>query len=150
MHPASALVLLEEAVQVTEGSTARLEHARSLVAVGSAMHRAGRGAEGRDRLQWGLEAASRCGAGPLVEEARAGLLATGARPRRGPLTGPAALTPSERRVADLAAEGRRNREIAQALYVSKTVEVHLTSVYRKLGISTRAELGGALAGASNV
>ena len=151
MHPASALVLLQEAVQVTEGSTAHLEHARSLVALGSAMHRAGRGAEGRDPLQRGLEAAGRCGAVALAEQARAALLATGARPRRGPLTGPASLTPSERRVADLAAEGRRNREIAQALYVStKTVEVHLTSVYRKLGISTRAELEGALAGARNV
>jgi DNA-binding CsgD family transcriptional regulator len=146
MRPASSLALLEEAVQVTEGSTAQLERARSLVAIGSAMHRAGRGAEGRDRLQRGLDVADRCGARALAEQARAGLLATGARPRRGPLTGPAALTPSERRVADLAAEGRRNREIAQALYVStKTVEVHLTSVYRKLGIATRAELGAALA-----
>jgi DNA-binding CsgD family transcriptional regulator len=87
----------------------------------------------------------------LAERARADLLATGARPRRGPLTGPGSLTPSERRVADLAAEGRRNRESARVLYVSsKTVEVHLTSVYRKLGISTRSELRGALAGAGNV
>ena len=151
MRPAGALALLQEAVQITEGSTAHLEHARSLVAMGLAMQRAGRGADARDPLQRGLEAAGRCGARTLAEQARAGLLATGARPRRDAVTGPAALTLSERRVADLAAEGRRNREIAQALYVStKTVEVHLTSVYRKLGISTRAELEGALAGARNV
>jgi len=58
-----------------------------------------------------------------------------------------ALTASERRVADLAAEGQTNRDIAQTLYVTpKTVEVHLTNTYRKLGIGSRHELAGALAG----
>jgi len=57
-----------------------------------------------------------------------------------------ALTASERRVADLAAEGQTNRDIAQTLYVTpKTVEVHLTNTYRKLGIGSRHELAGALA-----
>jgi DNA-binding NarL/FixJ family response regulator len=57
-----------------------------------------------------------------------------------------ALTASERRVADLAAEGQTNRDIAQSLYVTpKTVEVHLSSTYRKLGIASRHELAGALA-----
>ena len=52
------------------------------------------------------------------------------------------LTPSERRVADLAVAGRSNREIAQELYVTpKTVEVHLSNAYRKLGIRSRRELG---------
>ena len=56
------------------------------------------------------------------------------------------LTPSERRVAELAAEGNTNRDIAQTLYVTpKTVEVHLTSVYRKLGIGSRAALSEGLA-----
>jgi DNA-binding CsgD family transcriptional regulator len=59
--------------------------------------------------------------------------------------GPAALTPSERRVAEIAADGASNREIAQALFVTtKTVEVHLTSAYRKLGVRGRAELAGHL------
>ena len=56
------------------------------------------------------------------------------------------LTPSERRVADLAAAGRTNRDIAQELFVTpKTVEVHLSNAYRKLGIRSRRELAGALA-----
>jgi DNA-binding NarL/FixJ family response regulator len=57
------------------------------------------------------------------------------------------LTPSERRVADLAADGLSNRDIAQTLFVTpKTVEVHLTSAYRKLDIATRQQLADALAG----
>ena len=72
--------------------------------------------------------------------------APAAGPRREALSGPEPLTPSQRRVAELAAEGRSNRDIAQPLYVTpKTVEVHLTSIYRKLGISTRATLPRALA-----
>jgi DNA-binding NarL/FixJ family response regulator len=52
------------------------------------------------------------------------------------------LTPTERRVADLAAEGMSNRDVAAALYISaKTVEAHLSRIYRKLGIRSRAELG---------
>ena len=52
------------------------------------------------------------------------------------------LTPTERRVADLAAEGLSNRDVAASLYISaKTVEAHLSRIYRKLGIHSRAELG---------
>jgi DNA-binding NarL/FixJ family response regulator len=61
------------------------------------------------------------------------------------LSGPESLTASERRVAEMAAEGLTNRQIAQTLYVTpKTVEVHLSSVYRKLEISSRSELAGVL------
>jgi DNA-binding CsgD family transcriptional regulator len=81
-----------------------------------------------------------------VQRARAELLASGARPRRTALGGVASLTPSERRVADMAAAGQSNREIAQALFVTlKTVEVHLSNAYRKLEIRSRHELAGALA-----
>ncbi len=56
------------------------------------------------------------------------------------------LTASERRVAELAARGQSNPEIAQALFVTrKTVETHLGHVYRKLGVAGRGELGRALA-----
>jgi DNA-binding NarL/FixJ family response regulator len=94
----------------------------------------------------GDELATICGAAPLAARAESELLATGARPRRVALTGVESLTPSERRVAEMAAEGPTNREIAQALFVTpKTVEVHLSSVYRKLGISARSQLSAALA-----
>lgn len=84
----------------------------------------------------------------LVERARAELRAAGARPRREALGGVESLTPSERRVAGMAAEELTNREIAQAHFVtSKTVEVHLSNAYRKLEIRSRRELVGALSGA---
>jgi DNA-binding CsgD family transcriptional regulator len=139
------LAPLREAVEVTDGSAARLEHAKALTALGLALRRARQPARAREPLRRGFEAASRCGAQPLAELARAELYAAGGRPRREALTGPESLTPSERRVADLAAEGQSNRNIAQALYVTpKTVEFHLTSAYRKLGISSRAALAAAL------
>ena len=62
------------------------------------------------------------------------------------LVGPESLTASERRVAEMAADGLANREIAQALFVStRTVEAHLTQAYLKLGISSRDELAAELA-----
>src|SRR5207237_6268843 len=86
-----------------------------------------------------------CGAKPLAEHAHTELLATGARPRRLVLSGLEALTPSERRVAEMAADGLSNRDIAQALFVTpKTVEVHLSNAYRKLEISSRSQLPDAL------
>ena len=125
---------LREAVAVAEPSSARLEHAKSLVALGAALRRAGQRAESREPLRRGFELATRGGATPVADAARAELYSAGGRPRRDALSGPASLTPSERRVAELAADGSSNRDIAQTLYVTpKTVEVHLTSVYRKLG-----------------
>jgi DNA-binding NarL/FixJ family response regulator len=137
--------LLREAVLIAEASPARLEHAKALVALGCALRRAGQRSQSREPLRRGLELATRCGASPLAERARVELLAAGGRPRREALSGPESLTPSERRVAELAAEGRSNRDVAQTLYVTpKTVEVHLTNIYRKLGISARAGLADAL------
>jgi DNA-binding CsgD family transcriptional regulator len=145
MRGDDGLEQLQEAVAVAEGSSARLELAKALTALGSALRRGRRPTDARDPLRRGLELAGRCGAQSLAEHARAELYAAGGRPRRAALAGPASLTPSERRIAELAAAGRSNREIAQMLYVTpKTVEIHLTSVYRKLGISRRAALSGAL------
>ena len=129
-------------------SQARLEHARALVELGAALRRGNRRSDSREPLRRGLELATICGASPLAERAETELLATGARPRRIALSGVDSLTPSERRVAEMAAEGGTNREIAQALFVTpKTVEVHLSSVYRKLEISSRRQLASALAAA---
>jgi DNA-binding CsgD family transcriptional regulator len=136
---------LREAVEVLEGTPARLEHVKALEALGSALRRARKPTEAREPLQRALELAGVCGADGLAERARTELYATGARPRRDALSGVESLTPSERRVVDLAAAGRSNRDIAQELYVTpKTVENHLSSAYRKLGISSRRELESAL------
>jgi DNA-binding CsgD family transcriptional regulator len=77
----------------------------------------------------------------LARRACAELHAAGARPRRPALTGPDALTPTEHRVATLAAAGHSNRDIAQELFVSRrTVETHLTHAFQKLDISNREQL----------
>jgi DNA-binding NarL/FixJ family response regulator len=92
-----------------------------------------------------MDEAHACGAVVLAERAADELRASGARPRRRAISGVDALTPSERRVAELAAGGRTNREIAQELFVTMaTVETHLTRTYRKLDVSGRDQLAGAL------
>jgi DNA-binding CsgD family transcriptional regulator len=132
---------LQEAVEVLAGSEARLEHARALVDLGAALRRANQRAEARELLREGVDLARRVGALGLARRANEEIAATGARPRKVLQTGLDALTASERRVAQLAADGMSNKEIAQALFVTiKTVEMHLSHVYRKLGISSRAQL----------
>ena len=142
---ASGVKLLLEAVTVLEASQWRLEYAKALVELGAALRRANKRSEAREQLRLGLELAHKLGASGLEERAQTELAATGARPRRLMLSGLESLTPSERRVAEMAAENMTNKDIAQALFVTpKTVEVHLSSVYRKLEISSRAQLPEAL------
>ncbi len=141
------LRLLEESVTVLRESPALLERGHSLAELGAALRRMGRRSAAREPLAEALDLAARCGARPLAGRVRDELKATGARPRSEWRIGVEALTPSELRVARLAAEGRTNREIAQALYVTvKTVESHLARVYGKLGIGGRAELAKGLEG----
>jgi DNA-binding CsgD family transcriptional regulator/tetratricopeptide (TPR) repeat protein len=141
------LDLLEEAVQVLRDSPAKLEHAKARTELGAALRRANQRARARTELRQAVELATVCGATALAARAESELLATGARPRRIALSGVDSLTPSERRVAEMAAAGPTNREIAQALFITqRTVEVHLTSIYRKLRISSRSQLTAALAG----
>ena len=140
------LALLRESVAALDGSPALLERARSLAELGAALRRDGQRAAARDPLARALDLAARCGARPLAGRAREELRAAGARPRRPRRTGVDALTPSELRVARLAAEGRSNREIAYELYVTlKAVEGHLARAYAKLGIEGRSQLARALA-----
>ena len=135
------LELLRDAVDQLERSPARLLLAEALVAYGAALRRRGDRAQAREPLRQGLDIASASGARPLAEHARQELNATGLRVRRDAQTGVAALTPSERRVADHAATGATNPQIAQALFVTvKTIEMHLGNVYRKLDITTRNQL----------
>ena len=141
----AGIALLREAVEVLAGSESRLEHARALVDLGAALRRANQRTEARERLREGVDLARWIGAFGLAERANDEIAATGARPRKVLQTGIDALTASERRVAQLAAEGMSNKEIAQALFVTiKTVEVHLSHAYRKLEIGSRTELDTAL------
>ncbi len=138
---------LREAIALLETSPARLELARALVNLGAALRRSGQRVQAREHLHRGLEMATLAGAGSLAANAHEELLATGARPRRVFVHGIDALTASERRVARMAAQGLANPEIAQALFITrKTVESHLASGYRKLGIASRAELAKTLEG----
>jgi len=136
---------LREAVDILEGSGAVLEQARALTDLGAGLRRARHRVDARDPLRQGLQLARACGAIALATRAHEELLASGARPRRLTFQGPDSLTPSERRVAQMAADGMGNAEIAQALFVSrKTVETHLSHVYVKLGIASREKLTSAL------
>jgi DNA-binding CsgD family transcriptional regulator len=143
----TAIDLLQESVAVLRGSPAQLERGHSLCELGAALRRSGHRAAARGPLAEALDLAAHCGARTLAARAREELKAAGARPRNEWRTGVEALTPRELSVARLAAEGRTNREIAQALYVTlKTVEGHLARVYDKLGISGRGELRQGLEG----
>ena len=140
-----ALAVLREAEAVLDPSPMRLEHAWVLHDLGRLLRTGGARVDARDPLRRALEIAETAEARLLARRVREELAASGSRPRRAALSGVAALTPSERRVADLAAAGRTNREIAEALWVTrKTVEVHLGKAYGKLGIRTRGELPAAL------
>jgi DNA-binding CsgD family transcriptional regulator len=140
-------VLLAQAVELLRQSEARLEHARALIELGAAWRRAGRVSDARVPLREGMDLAQRCGAEPLASRAKDEIAASGVRRRtRTLLSGVEALTPSERRIAGMAAAGRTNRQIAQALFVTrKTVEMHLRNAYRKLDVRSRSELPAALA-----
>jgi DNA-binding CsgD family transcriptional regulator len=143
------LELLGRAVALGEGSQAALERARTLIEFGAALRRSRRRADSRGPLQAGADLAVRCGAERLAARARDELVASGSRPRRLALSGIEALTPRERQVAELAAEGMSNREIAEALFVTrKTVEWHLRNAYEKLGVRSRAQLRAPLLAAA--
>ncbi|MDR9372869.1 helix-turn-helix transcriptional regulator, partial [Conexibacter sp. JD483] len=107
--------------------------------------RARRRADARAPLRDALELARRCGAAELARRAHDELAATGEKVRRYTPIGVESLTPSERRVAELAAGGMTNRQIAQTRFLTvKTIETHLSSVYDKLGIRSRRQLPAAL------
>ena len=139
-----AIGLLRDAAETLAAADAPLEEARTLVELGAAVRRDGRRADARAHLVHGQELAERCGAWGLVSRARDELLTAGARPRRAQAAGVEGL----RRRAPRGRAGRRrrsNREIAQALYLApKTIEMHLSSAYRKLDIRSRAQLAEVL------
>jgi DNA-binding CsgD family transcriptional regulator len=144
--PDKRIPLLEQACDILSESPAKLEHARALVDLGGALRRANRRAEARRPLSLAVDLAHRGGMRLISRRAKTELLAAGARPRRDLISGPGALTPAEYRIAALAAAGHGNRDIAEQLYITlRTVETHLTHVFRKLDITTRSQLPTAMA-----
>ncbi|MFE7660807.1 helix-turn-helix transcriptional regulator [Streptomyces celluloflavus] len=136
---------LTEAAETLADSPARGEQARAEYLLGRALLAAGEQLGARVRLRTAAGLAQRCGALPLGRAARRALLTAGGRMRE--ITGSPVdlLTGRERKIAALAAAGVSNRTIAESLFITvRTVEMHLTGVYRKLGVSQRTDLAAIL------
>ena len=122
------------------------ERARTQLAHGGRLRRARRRADARAPLRAALATFESLGAQPWAERARSELSAAGGRVRAPVATLTAALTPQELQVALLVADGATNRDAATRLFLSaKTIEAHLSSVYRKLGLRSRAQLAALVA-----
>ncbi len=140
---------LGQASAIGESYPDRLEYIRALIDQGAALRRANNRVKARGPLRKGLDLSHRNGAAALESYAHTELIAAGARPRRAAASGVDSLTISQLRVAELAATGLTNRQIADALFVTpKTVEFHLRQTYRKLDVSSRQELAEMLTAAS--
>jgi DNA-binding CsgD family transcriptional regulator len=136
-----ALGAYEEALRWHAKVELPLDRGRTLLALGAAQRRMKRRREARATLEQALALFDRIGAALWAERARAELRRISGR---APAAG--ALTPAEERVAALVAEGKTNREVAAALFLSeRTVEGHLSHVFAKLGIRHRGKLAAALA-----
>ncbi|SDG47325.1 AAA ATPase domain-containing protein [Lentzea fradiae] len=142
---AAGRTVLEEAVRVLRGSPARLELARALVDLGVVVRRQGDTAGARACLRDAVDLAQKCGSTAMAARAYSELVATSAGPRRMRQTGPTALTPAEHQVAELAARGRSDEEIASVLLMpADAVAALLPGIYRKLGVGGRSQLSNAL------
>ncbi len=141
----AGLRALASAAKLLEDGPWRLDRARARGDLGAALRRAGERRAAREHLVVALDEAHACGAHVLADRLEDELRASGAKPRRRSISGLDALTPSELRVARLAAGGASNREIAQTLFVTMaTVETHLSRCYRKLDVTGRGGLADAL------
>jgi DNA-binding CsgD family transcriptional regulator len=130
-----AVSLLEHAIERHEAVGDPFGRARTLLALGVVRRRARQKRAAREAIEAALAGFEGLGAATWVENAQAELGRVGGRTR---VEG---LTPAERRVADLVAEGRTNREVAATLFLGeRTVASHLTRIYAKLGVRSRTEL----------
>jgi DNA-binding NarL/FixJ family response regulator len=137
---------IADAAQAATAAAAPFERARTDLVTGERLRRARRRVDAREPLRAASRAFEWLGAQPWQRRAEAELQATGERVRpRGEPGVDDELTPQELRIAQLVAAGSTNKEVAAAVFLSpKTIEYHLASVYRKLGVRSRAELGHAL------
>jgi len=141
----SAIACLQEARAALEDAAAPLEQARTLHDLGRILRHAGQRTACREPLRRSLDLAHRCGATALEAQCRKELRASGAKPRRSAISGVESLTPTERRIAGLAVQGKTNRGIAEALFLTRnTVDWHLRNVYRKLEVRSRETLASRL------
>jgi DNA-binding CsgD family transcriptional regulator len=138
--------VLEQALAQHDRFDMPLERARTLLVSGVVERRARKPARARDLLEQALEICEQLGAALWAQRARQELGQLAARRARN-----RELTGAERRVAEASARGLTNRDVAAALFLSpKTVEAHLSSIYRKLGVKSRAALGTYMAGHSQI
>ena len=136
----TALAAYADALHLHARVELPLDRGRTLLALGVAQRRSKRRREARETLDEALRTFDAIDASLWADRARGEL-----RRISGRAASPGALTPAEERVASLVAEGKTNREVAAALYLSdRTVEGHLSRIFGKLGIRHRAELAGAL------
>ena len=132
---ARAASLLDRAVAQHEAVGDPFGLARALLGLGVVRRRARKKRDARDAIQAALDGFEQLGAATWIEKAGSELGRIGGRTRE------EGLTPAERRVAVLVAEGRTNREVAAALFITeRTVASHLSHVYAKLGVRSRTEL----------
>jgi DNA-binding CsgD family transcriptional regulator len=140
----AAAAAARAAVAAHAASPLRVEHARSLLVLGRIERRRRARGESRSALQQALQLATEFGHRPLIAQIEYEL------PRLAAARSGSELTATERRVADLMSGGATNREVAAVLFVSvRTVETHVASIYRKLGVRTRAELVRLFSGATS-
>lgn len=138
------ITLLTRAAETLGRTSARLATAAVKVELGGALRRGNRLRQSRHLLHEGHTMAVACGAQVLAARAAEELAAARGRIRRTP-AGPELLTGSEERIAALVCDGKSNSEVAAHLFIARrTVETHLTRIYRKLGISGRTELADVL------
>ena len=131
-----ALAAFEQALAEHDAVPLPFDRARTLLVYGAALRRSKRKADARDRLEQAAAAFEELSASAFLDRANAELARIAGRRRS-----EGGLTPTERQIAELVAEGRSNKEVAAALFVSvKTVEANLSRVYAKLGLRGRGEL----------
>jgi DNA-binding CsgD family transcriptional regulator len=136
----------DEALRLHENTPDVYEAARTQLAYGARLRRAGRRVRAREQLRAAIEAFDALGAAPWSEIARTELEGTGETARKRDASTLDQLTPQEFQIAHLLAEGRTTREAAASMFLSpKTIEYHLRNVYRKLDVRSRPELAQALA-----
>jgi len=138
---AQAEALYREALDRLGRTSVRTEVARTHLLLGEWLRRRGRRGEAREPLRAAHDLFAAMGAAAFAERARVELRATGESARRRSTPAPVELTPRERQVAVLAAEGATNAEIATRLFVTaSTVEFHLNKIFRKLDVTSRRQL----------